>query len=111
MKRRRSEEGQGFVEYALILGLVAVVVLVIGALVFSPKTPYVPPQPPAVNAPLLEIVRWCETHARERKTRAVTSPMMVGKIMTVQTRTQVYHVDAPDKFLACMQGYEYQVER
>jgi hypothetical protein len=96
---------------AAMFGVGAVLVLILVVMVNAVAQPAPPAQPPAMNAPLLEIVRYCEPLARERKTRTVVMPIMVGKIITMQPRTQVDYIDAPDQFITCMQGYEYSVKR
>lgn len=109
-----NEEGQGLVEYALILALVAVVVIVMGVLL-GPTIGNIfkstPAQPPAMNAPLLDIVRWCEPLARDSYTTPSTSFTKVGKVMVPMTTQVTHYKDAPDKFIACMQSYEYSVKR
>ena len=105
MKRRQS--GQGLVEYALIIVLVAVVAVVIAA-VFVPKL-FNPPAPPVMDAPLLDIVRWCEGQARDSYTVTVPTYNAVTKQTTVTTQARTR--DNPDKFITCMQKYEYRVTR
>jgi hypothetical protein len=95
----------------LIMGLFGIAVFVMLLIVVRIAPQSTPPTPPAMNAPILEVVRWCETHARESKTKIVMVPVMIGKIATLQSRPQVSYVDSPDKFISCMQGYEYQVKR
>lgn len=57
------------------------------------------PQPPAMNAPLLEIVRWREPQARDEHQQ------FNGKTYTTT------YTDNANKFVACMRGYEYEVTR
>lgn len=88
-----NERGQGLVEYALILILFAVVVVVCIALISGGKaTP-----PPAMDAPLMDIVHYCDEQARESRYNAATKSSKV-----------TYN---PDKFVTCMQQYEYRVTR
>lgn len=67
------------------------------------------PQPPAINAPLLEIVRWCESHARESYT--VSEPRYNAQTKKVTIETVTRWKDSPEMFIDCMQRYEYQVKR
>lgn len=100
------ERGQGLVEYALILVLVAIVVIVgivlVGKLIN-------PPQKPAIDAPLLEIVRWCESNARDSETSITSAYNPTTK--KIETKPTSRSVDSPEKFITCMQSYEYRVTR
>jgi hypothetical protein len=99
----KSESGQGLVEYALITVLVGVVIVVCLAVL----RPAQPALPPAINAPLLEVTRWCESQAYD--TYTTQSFVMIGEMMTLTTQT--HRRDNPDKFIACMKSYEYEVGR
>lgn len=78
----------------------------------APQAPEaLPPSPPALDAPLLDIVRWCETHARDTKSRTTYVPVTIGKMSTMQARVSYYTVDAPDKYLGCMLEYDIIVKR
>jgi hypothetical protein len=84
----------------VIAGVCAICLFIVVTL-FNAVFPSNPPQPPAMNAPLLEIVRYCEPLSRDRHTH-----------FSAATKTnQVTYTDNPEKFLSCMQDYEYKVER
>lgn len=109
MRRHWSESGQGLIEYALTLVLIAVVVIVVIALIGNGVFNKVAPHPPAMNAPLLEIVRWCESNARESYT--VPTRTYNAQTKKWEDKLETRWRDAPDKFLSCMQTYEYTVKR
>jgi hypothetical protein len=88
----KREAGQGLVEYTLILVLTAVVVIVIIALI---QSALIKSNPPAMDAALHDIVQYCDSQSAYRRT--------VGKVTTT-------HYDT-DKFIVCMQQYEYRVTR
>lgn len=79
------------------IGCVGIGVATIVFLVAIFSTP--PVMPPTMNAPLLEIVRYCEPLSRDKHSS------FNGKT------TSAWYTDNTDKFLACMQSYEYIVSR
>jgi pilus assembly protein Flp/PilA len=95
-------KGQGVIEYAMILGLLAVVIIAILVLL-GPTIGnlFSPPVPPRMGAPLLQIVRYCEPLARDAHSRY--------DITLKQTITT--YTDNPTLFVDCMQRYEWQVTR
>lgn len=97
-----------WLEWSLVLVLIGVVVVVCVALFGgSPAQP----QPPVMNAPLLDIVRYCESNARETYTTTSMSPSKIGNTLVMVPQTITHIKDAPEKFVACMQTYEYTVKR
>lgn len=95
---------------AVIAGVLAIGIFIV-VLIFNAIIHNKPVQPPAMNAPLLEIVRYCEPLARDTTSKTTVMPVLVGKVITVVPRTMTETRDNADKFIACMQGYEYTVER
>jgi pilus assembly protein Flp/PilA len=95
-------KGQGLIEYAMILGLLAVVIIAILVLL-GPTIGnlFSPPVPPRMGDPLLQIVRYCEPLARDAHSRY--------DITLKQTITT--YTDNPTLFVDCMQRYEWQVTR
>jgi len=84
------ERGEWVVEYAFILVLAAVIVCVILALI-GPRNQ----TPPAVDAPMMDIVHYCDGQSAYTRT--------INKITTT-------HYDS-DKFRVCLQRYEYRISR
>lgn len=82
----------------ILMGVFAVGAFIVITL-FNAVFPSSPSHPPAMNAPLLHIVRYCEPLARDKHTS------FNGKT------TSVSYTDNPEKFIACMQDYEYQIKR
>jgi hypothetical protein len=102
-------KGQGMIEYAMILVLVAIVVIVCVALIAPVFKKTEPPTPPAMNAPLLDIVRWCEPRARDAYHVKEWQYSALKKRSEEVTVTR--YKDSPEKFTACMNGYEWTVTR
>jgi hypothetical protein len=88
-------------EYIPEMLIISIIIggLAIALIVLFPSGSTQPTQPPPMNAPLLQIVRYCEPLGRDRHSS------FNGKT------TNVWYTDNPEKFLECMQGYEYQVKR
>jgi hypothetical protein len=101
-------KGQGIVEYALVIVLVAIVVIVTVTLIapIFKKT-----EPPVMNAPLLEIVRYCEPLARDAHTSTSLVSSNIGNQTVITPQTRTTYTDSADKFIDCMQRYEWQVTR
>lgn len=95
--------------YGLGIGIVVGFIVLIAWGVEQLKHHAPDPQTPTINAPLLEIVRWCESHAREGY--QVIDMTCNAQKDKWEDKMVTRWKDSPTMFLACMQQYEYQVKR